>query len=274
MNSPLNALLALKRVSDSSFESIEHRENFRKTLFGGQVLAQALMAACQDIDRNPHSLHAYFLRAGSSAEPVLYEVENVRDGRSISNRRVVALQAGRPIFHLSCSFHVHEPGFEHQEAFPDLPSPEQALENWQQQEDRHVAPHDQDNQAANPFDIVPVGENLFFRAKRNLQKVIFGLRRESRWESKRQCTLARSRSHLISVYLPVPFCHMKRPCLMKISLPLASIMRCGFITKKFAQTSGYCAKSSAHGQVRHEVLAWVEYLIAAVLLLPRPPRKA
>lgn len=162
MNSPLNALLGLKQVSSARFESVEHRENFRKTLFGGQVLAQALMAACHDNERAPHSLHAYFLRAGSSAEPVIYEVESVRDGRSISNRRVVAFQAERPIFHLSCSFHVEEQGFEHQEAFPDIPAPEQALQSWSAQNDGHVAPHDQDNQAANPFDIVPVGENLFF----------------------------------------------------------------------------------------------------------------
>ena len=83
----------------------------RQRIFGGQVAAQALMAAGRTVDvGRPHSLHAYFLRPGDPNVPVLYEVDRIRDGRSFTTRRVVAIQHGRAIFHLSASFHVDEPG--------------------------------------------------------------------------------------------------------------------------------------------------------------------
>jgi acyl-CoA thioesterase-2 len=95
-------------------------------VFGGQVLAQALRAACNTVDegRRVHSLHSYFLRPGDTAVPIVYDVERIRDGRSFSTRRAVARQHGRPIFYLTASFHVDEPGFDHQEAMPDVPAPE------------------------------------------------------------------------------------------------------------------------------------------------------
>lgn len=99
-------------------------------LFGGQVLGQALAAATRTVDpaREIHSFHSYFLRAGDLSRPVIYEVENMRDGGSISTRRVSAIQHGRPIFHLTGSFHHLEPGFEHQTDMPRVPGPE-ALPN-------------------------------------------------------------------------------------------------------------------------------------------------
>ncbi|USD36733.1 MULTISPECIES: acyl-CoA thioesterase domain-containing protein [Ferrimonas] len=102
-------------------------------LFGGQVLGQALAAATQTVadDRQVHSFHSYFLRAGDLQRPVIYEVENMRDGGSISTRRVSAIQHGRPIFHLTGSFHHSEPGFEHQAAMPDVAGPDGLANQFQ-----------------------------------------------------------------------------------------------------------------------------------------------
>lgn len=97
---------------------------FRTRVFGGQVLAQALVAAQRTVDLAAHSLHAYFLLAGDPAAPILYEVERVRDGRSFATRRTVAIQHGRPIFIMSVSFHRAEPGLDHQlDLEGDIPAP-------------------------------------------------------------------------------------------------------------------------------------------------------
>ncbi len=98
-------------------------------LFGGQVLAQALRAASATVeDRNPHSLHGYFMRAGEPERPVLYEVERIRDGTSFTTRRVVAVQNGEAIFNMDASFQVDEPGLNHEIAMPNVPRPD-ALED-------------------------------------------------------------------------------------------------------------------------------------------------
>ena len=91
-------ILSLETIEQNLYRgSNEARGQFR--LFGGQVLAQALRAACLTApDRAPHSLHAYFMRAGNAAKPVLYEVDRIRDGRSFTTRRVVAIQDGEAIF--------------------------------------------------------------------------------------------------------------------------------------------------------------------------------
>jgi acyl-CoA thioesterase-2 len=93
--------------------------------FGGQVIAQALMAATRTVDetRPAHSLHAYFMRPGDATRPVLYQVERDRDGRSFATRRVIAIQNGAPILNLAASFHVVEPGLAHQDTMPDVPPP-------------------------------------------------------------------------------------------------------------------------------------------------------
>ena len=94
-------------------------------MFGGQVAAQSLMAAGRTVEiGRPHSLHAYFLRPGDPTVPILYEVDRIRDGRSFTTRRVVAIQHGRAIFNLSASFHVDEPGLSHQFPMPEVPQPE------------------------------------------------------------------------------------------------------------------------------------------------------
>ncbi|MCH1550114.1 MAG: acyl-CoA thioesterase II [Pseudomonadales bacterium] len=95
-----------------------------KRLFGGQVLAQALTAAYRTVDGlHCHSLHAYFIRAGNAARPVLYEVERIRDGRSFTTRRVVAIQNGEAIFSMDVSFQVDELGFRHAHPMPNVPLP-------------------------------------------------------------------------------------------------------------------------------------------------------
>src|SRR5690606_1564255 len=94
-------------------------------VFGGQVLGQALGAASATIDgRAVHSLHAYFLRPGDVNAPIVYDVDRARDGRSFSNRRVVAIQHGRPIFNMTASFQIREDGLEHQADMPQVPGPD------------------------------------------------------------------------------------------------------------------------------------------------------
>src|SRR5882757_8587211 len=95
-------------------------------VFGGQVLGQALLAATRTVppERAVHSLHAYFLVGGDPAVPIVYDVEDLRDGRSFSARRVAARQHGRHIFHLTASFQVAETGPEHQDRAPVAPAPE------------------------------------------------------------------------------------------------------------------------------------------------------
>ena len=95
-------------------------------VFGGQVIAQALYAACKTVEeRQPHSLHAYFLLPGDPETPIVYEVDRLRDGRSFTTRRVLAIQKGEAIFAMSASFQVDEPGYEHQMPMPKVPMPEE-----------------------------------------------------------------------------------------------------------------------------------------------------
>src|ERR1700710_1857072 len=98
-------LLALERIEENLFRG-QSQDLGWGTVFGGQVLGQALSAATQTVprDRHVHSLHAYFLRPGDVSKPIVYDVDRIRDGSSFNTRRVVAIQSGRPIFHLSSSF--------------------------------------------------------------------------------------------------------------------------------------------------------------------------
>ncbi|KEF03893.1 MULTISPECIES: acyl-CoA thioesterase [Streptomyces] len=127
MNDALLALLEqldLERIEQDIFRGTS-RPSVVPRVFGGQVAAQALVAAGRTVpeDRPPHSLHAYFLRPGDPGAPIVYTVDRIRDGRSFTTRRVVAVQHGQPIFHLSASFQVYEEGMEHQEPMPYAPDP-------------------------------------------------------------------------------------------------------------------------------------------------------
>nr|WP_206441860.1 acyl-CoA thioesterase II [Streptomyces boncukensis] len=118
-------LLDLERIERDIFRG-DSRAAVVPRVFGGQVAAQALVAACRTVPegRLPHSLHAYFLRPGDPGVPIVYTVDRIRDGRSFTTRRVVAVQHGQPIFHLSASFQAYEEGLEHQEPMPPAPDPE------------------------------------------------------------------------------------------------------------------------------------------------------
>ncbi|WP_149181804.1 acyl-CoA thioesterase II [Streptomyces sp. TRM49041] len=118
-------LLDLERVEENIFRG-RSRSAIVPRVFGGQVAAQALVAAGRTVpeDRTAHSLHAYFLRMGDPGAPIVYTVDRIRDGRSFTTRRVVAVQHGKPIFHLSASFQTYEEGLEHQADMPPAPDPE------------------------------------------------------------------------------------------------------------------------------------------------------
>lgn len=118
-------LLDLEPIEVNIFRGISP-DIERQRVFGGQVAAQALVAAGKTVDKGSvHSLHSYFLRPGDPTVPILYEVDRIRDGRSFVTRRVVAIQHGKAIFNMSASFHVAEEGLEHGSSMPEVPSPEE-----------------------------------------------------------------------------------------------------------------------------------------------------
>lgn len=120
----LIGLLGLDRIEENIFRGAS-RDIGSPQVFGGQVIGQALSAAQNTVEgRVAHSLHAYFLRRGDVNAPIIYEVDRSRDGGSFSNRRVVAIQHGRPILNLAASFQVPEQGLKHQATMPDVPGPE------------------------------------------------------------------------------------------------------------------------------------------------------
>lgn len=122
---PLLDLLHLEPIEENLFRGPGHGGETGSRIFGGQVVAQALMAACETVsDRHCHSLHSYFIRPGDPARSVIYEVDRARDGGSFTTRRVTAIQKGRQIFNLAASFHVAEDGPAHQHPMPDVPPPE------------------------------------------------------------------------------------------------------------------------------------------------------
>ena len=118
-------LLQLEQVDDNLFRAENEPENGQR-IFGGQVIAQALIASSRTLDGyKMHSCHAYFLRPGDNNKPVLLDVERVRDGRSFAMRRVVAIQNGQAIFNMDISFHIDELGFQHSEPMPNVPTPQE-----------------------------------------------------------------------------------------------------------------------------------------------------
>ena len=132
-------LLDIEPIEVNIFRGAQLDEE-RQRVFGGQVAAQALVAAGRTVEHGAvHSLHSYFLRPGDPTVPILYEVDRIRDGRSFTTRRVVAIQHGRAIFNLETSFHDPEDGLDHQFAMPDVPPPEdlpplyERLEPWKEE---------------------------------------------------------------------------------------------------------------------------------------------
>ena len=117
-------ILDLEQLERNLFRGRSPQVGWQR-VFGGQVIGQALVAAVRTVEgRHPHSLHAYFLLPGDPKVPIIYEVDRIRDGRSFTTRRIVAIQHGQAIFSMSVSFHAEETGYEHQAKMPDVPPPE------------------------------------------------------------------------------------------------------------------------------------------------------
>ncbi|MCP5178314.1 MAG: acyl-CoA thioesterase II [Pseudomonadales bacterium] len=118
-------LLDLEEIEKNHYRATSPSEGWQR-VYGGQVLGQALVAASRtvDLDRHAHSLHGYFMRPGDMTVPILYKVDRIRDGKSFTTRRVVAIQHGRAIFSMAISFQVAEDGLSHQFDMPDAPPPD------------------------------------------------------------------------------------------------------------------------------------------------------
>ena len=123
-------LLDLEQIETNIFRGMSPSDGWQR-VYGGQVIGQALVAASRTVEdeaRSAHSLHGYFLWPGDSTIPILYSVDRIRDGRSFTTRRVVAVQRGEAIFSMSVSFQVLERGLEHQNQIPDVPPPEACID--------------------------------------------------------------------------------------------------------------------------------------------------
>ncbi|CAM4429789.1 acyl-CoA thioesterase II [Vibrio astriarenae] len=135
-------LLQLEKLEEGLFRGDSQNLGLPQ-VYGGQVIGQALSAARYTVpeERFVHSFHSYFLYPGDAEKPIIYDVENLRDGRSFSTRRVKAIQNGRPIFYLTASYHQDAPGFEHQNTMPEIPGPENfASESQLAEQIAHVLP--------------------------------------------------------------------------------------------------------------------------------------
>ena len=117
-------ILDLEPLEVNLFRGLSPQVGWQR-VFGGQVIGQALVAACRTVEgRRAHSMHAYFILPGDPKVPIVYDVERTRDGKSFSTRRVRAIQHGEPIFTMSVSFHNDEQGLDHQARMPDVPKPD------------------------------------------------------------------------------------------------------------------------------------------------------
>jgi acyl-CoA thioesterase-2 len=125
--------LDLERLEVNLFRGDTPAEESRERIYGGQVIAQSLLAAYETVeDRVCHSLHCYFIRPGDPNVPIIFDVDRSRDGGSFTTRRVVAIQHGQQIFNLAASFQVEEAGYEHQSEIPAAP-------HWDEVEDDNAA---------------------------------------------------------------------------------------------------------------------------------------
>lgn len=174
----LVSILDLEPLEVNLFRGRSPQHGWQR-VFGGQVLGQALVAAVRTVepDRIAHSLHAYFLLGGDPKVPIVYQVERVRDGRSFTTRRVTGIQHGRPMFVMSVSFHVHEPGLSYQVEMPDVPPPEELPSEAQLRE--KLLPHVTDAirsywERERPIEMRPVDLSRFVsREKRKPEQYVW-----------------------------------------------------------------------------------------------------
>jgi acyl-CoA thioesterase-2 len=146
-STPLDELLQLLELEPLEVNLFRGRspDEPQQRVFGGQVAAQALVAAGRtvDTDRPVNSLHAYFLRPGDPNVPIVYEVDRIRDGRSFTTRRVVGIQHGKAIFNLAASFQIVEEGPDHAMPMPDVPGPDD-LPTFRERIEPHLGRFSQD----------------------------------------------------------------------------------------------------------------------------------
>ena len=172
----LAALLDLERLEGNLYRGQSPATTWQR-VFGGQVVAQSLVACQRTAPKGHlvHSLHGYFMRPGDTEVPIIFLVERLRDGRSFSTRSVRAIQHGQPIFIMTASFQVEEDGFQHQDAMPDVPSPEE-LASSDIINDSENAPAPVRNywMRERPIEIRPVDlENFLWRKKPGGQQNIW-----------------------------------------------------------------------------------------------------
>lgn len=175
-------LLDLEQLEVGLYRGRQPESSSLKRVFGGQVAAQALMAAQLTVpdERHVHSLHLYFILGGDPSIPIVYDVENVRDGGSFNTRRVAARQHGEIIFYMTASFQKVEDGWDHQDAMPVVPPPEEATplvelikargaryetdwkKEWSSFDMRYIGDNREPDDPQR--DVVPVCQRLWFRA--------------------------------------------------------------------------------------------------------------
>ncbi len=162
-------LLQLERLEVNLFRGDSPNEN-RQRVFGGQVLGQALSAACYTVENMIcHSFHSYFLRPGDPTSPIIYEVDTARDGRSFASRRVIAIQHGKQIFNMAASFQTTEEGRMHQMDMPEAPDPETLISDSERRKkyvDRIPEEWRESFLRHRPFEVRPVDPNDFFEPKK------------------------------------------------------------------------------------------------------------
>lgn len=190
-------LLDLDYIEQNHYLATSPNEGWQR-VYGGQVIGQALVAASRtvDEDRHAHSLHGYFLRAGDTSIPILYKVDRIRDGRSFTTRRVVAVQRGSPIFSMSISFQVQEPGLNHQFPKPDAPDPDDLIDEDEirREQAKNWPPEFQENYSnSSAIQIRPVDPlDLMHPQAKDPQQMVWMKTREQLPDDQRlhQCALA------------------------------------------------------------------------------------
>ena len=162
----LLSILDLEQLEQNLFRGNSPQDGWQR-VFGGQVIGQALVAAERTVeDRIAHSLHAYFMRPGDPSVPIIYDVDRIRDGKSFNTRRVVARQHGAAIFTMGVSFHLEEPGFEHQSEMPDVPGPDElpSLNDIKEQFIDKLPPNIKTYfERERPIELRPVDTSRFFK---------------------------------------------------------------------------------------------------------------
>jgi acyl-CoA thioesterase-2 len=192
----LLSILDLEQLEHNLFRGRSPQDGWQR-VFGGQVIGQALVAADRTVEgRNAHSLHAYFMRPGDPSIPIIYEVDRIRDGKSFNTRRVVATQHGQAIFTMGVSFHLEEPGFDHQSEMPDVPGPDElpSINDIKEQFIDKLPPNIKTYfTRERPIEIRPVDTSRFFtNEKRDPKQSIWMRAGEGLPEDQglHQCTLA------------------------------------------------------------------------------------